>query len=101
MTTLDGKGETMELTEKECADLHGVSLDIHSLSRLNTSICWQQSRVQWLHDGDANSNFFFIQSCQVGGAIIRCVLLWWMVFWWKVFNLFAKQFLTILRIISR
>jgi len=32
--------------------------DIHSLSRVNTNICWKQSRLLLLKDGDANSKFF-------------------------------------------
>lgn len=73
MTVLDGKGESEELTEHECAELHGISSDIHSFSRLNTSICWQQSRVQWLCDGDANSKFS-TQLCLTGCAIIPYAL---------------------------
>jgi len=38
---LDGKGEVTVLSEEELEELHGISTDIHSLSRLNTSICWQ------------------------------------------------------------
>ena len=51
---LDGKGEEEDLSEDELSELHGITSDIHSLSRLNTSICWQQSRLCWLREGDAN-----------------------------------------------
>ena len=36
---LDSKGEEAELSKEEIGNLHGISMDIHSLSRLNTSIC--------------------------------------------------------------
>jgi len=55
---LDSKGEEGALTAEHIGELHGISTDIHSLTRLNTSICWQQSRLQWLRDGDANSKKF-------------------------------------------
>lgn len=54
----DGKGEETDLSKQELDELHSTSTDIHSLSRLNTSICWQQSRLNWLRDGDANSKKF-------------------------------------------
>lgn len=38
---LDSKGEEVDLSEDELGELHGISTDIHSLSRINTSICWQ------------------------------------------------------------
>jgi len=40
MVALDGKGEEEELSEEEIMKLHSINSDIHSLSRLNTSICW-------------------------------------------------------------
>jgi len=56
--TLYCKGEEEELSEDKYGELHGFMSDIHSLSRLNTSICWQQSSLNWLRDGDANSKYF-------------------------------------------
>jgi hypothetical protein len=32
--------------------------ELFSSSRMNSSICWQQLRLQWLREGDANSKFF-------------------------------------------
>lgn len=55
---LNSKGEEAELSEEEIVEIHGISTDIHSLSRLNISIYWQQSRLNWIRDGDANSKFF-------------------------------------------
>ncbi|GAU51940.1 hypothetical protein TSUD_417220, partial [Trifolium subterraneum] len=58
LTDLDQKGEDGVLSEDEIVELHGVSSDIHSLSRMNASICWQQSHALWLKEGDANSKYF-------------------------------------------
>ncbi|PNX61741.1 cysteine-rich receptor-like protein kinase, partial [Trifolium pratense] len=58
LSALDEKGEEEALSEEELVEFHGVSLDIHSLSRLHASISWQQSRSLWLKDEDANSKYF-------------------------------------------
>jgi hypothetical protein len=46
------------LTAEELDDLRSNTLDMHYLSRLSYSISWQQSRLLWLQDGDANSKYF-------------------------------------------
>jgi len=55
---IEVKGETLDLLEEEIEEMHGLSEELFSLSRINSSICWQQSRLQWLREGDANSKFF-------------------------------------------
>lgn len=39
------KGETKMLSDGEIKELCGLTDDLHSLSRIITSICWQQSRL--------------------------------------------------------
>jgi hypothetical protein len=58
ITLLECKGEVEELTEEEIVDLRGLFVDLFSLSRVNASISWQQARMSWLHEGDANSKYF-------------------------------------------
>jgi hypothetical protein len=58
ISVLDEKGELSTLGEEEMKELHSLSVELHSLSRIHSSICWQQSRLTWLREGDANSKFF-------------------------------------------
>ncbi|MCI12924.1 cysteine-rich receptor-like protein kinase [Trifolium medium] len=39
LSALDCKAEEEVLSEEEVAEMHGITSDIHSLSRINTSIC--------------------------------------------------------------
>jgi hypothetical protein len=45
LSVLDANGELEALSEDELEDFHGISSDIHALSQLNASICWQQLRA--------------------------------------------------------
>ncbi|MCI27673.1 endonuclease/exonuclease/phosphatase family protein, partial [Trifolium medium] len=71
LAVLDEKGGEGDLSEAELVEFHGVSSDIHSLSRLHASICWQQSRSRWLNEGDANTKYFhtILASRRRGNAI--------------------------------
>jgi len=71
----DVKGETVDLLEGELEEYHGLSEELFSLSRTHSSICWQQSRAQWLREGDANSKFFHsIMSSRRRGNAVSCFL---------------------------
>jgi len=83
---LDKKGEQTTLSVDELDELRNNTFDIHSLSRMNTSICWQQSRLLWLQDGDGNSKYFHpvmtsqrrsntITSLIVDGSVVEGVTL--------------------------
>ncbi|MCH80812.1 cysteine-rich receptor-like protein kinase, partial [Trifolium medium] len=58
LAALDCKGEAEGLSEDETAELYAVTSDIHSLTRMNTSIYWQQARLMWLREGDVNLKYF-------------------------------------------
>jgi len=58
MSFLDTTGETSALLEEEESKLHDLSVSLHSLSRVQTSMCWQQVRLKWLQEADANTIFF-------------------------------------------
>lgn len=55
ISLLDCKGEGDELNDLEVEELCALIDELHSLSRVLTSIYWQQSHLNWLCEGDANS----------------------------------------------
>jgi len=52
ISNLDLKGEAEVLLDAEVEDLHGLTEELFSLVQMNTSISWQQSRMQWLREED-------------------------------------------------
>ena len=75
IASLDLKGESTALSDGEIQEMHGLSENLFSLSRINSSICWQQSRVQWFKEGDANSKFFHrVMSGRRSRNAIPCIL---------------------------
>jgi hypothetical protein len=46
--SLDTKGEEAELAEEETRELLDLSVNLHSLSRVHTSMNWQKARMNWV-----------------------------------------------------
>jgi hypothetical protein len=58
LAALDVIGEGHNLLFEEDAEFHCLSADIMAFSKLQASMLWQKSRVNWLKEGDANYKFF-------------------------------------------
>jgi len=58
ISSLDTKGEEFALLDDEVQELRELSVSLHSMSRVQTSINWQKARMTWLQEGDAYSKFF-------------------------------------------
>jgi exonuclease III len=57
MSFLDIKGETSALLEEEVVELHDLFESLRSMSCIQTSMYWQEMRLKWLQEGDANTKF--------------------------------------------
>jgi len=51
LSVLDAKAEIVDLHETEATELQDLSVSLHSMARLQNSINWQKSRMNWFKVG--------------------------------------------------
>lgn len=92
LSDFDEKGAVNGLSAEEIDEMRGITHDIHFMSRVNTSISWQQSRLLLLKDGDVNSKYFHSVLSSRRRRIIPLCHSWSTVLLLKEFNQSARQF---------
>jgi len=48
ISILDTKGEVSTLLDEELEELHDLSVNLHSMARVQNSINWKKARMNWL-----------------------------------------------------
>jgi hypothetical protein len=55
MCSQDSKGEVCALSKEEVVELHDLSVNLHSIARVQTSMNFQKAQLNWLKECDTNS----------------------------------------------
>jgi len=58
LSSLDVKSEEEELEDEEMEELHSFLVVVLSLSKLHYGMQWQKSSLNWLKEGDPNTQKF-------------------------------------------
>lgn len=54
------QGYDTSFNDEELKELHGLTTNLHSLAKFNSSMTSQKSCQHWLKESDANPKFFLV-----------------------------------------